>query len=75
VTGIIYNNEMEDFSTPNTTNYFGLQASESKHVAPGKRPMSSMSPSIILDKNGNVRLTIGGDGGSHIITSIAKVNI
>jgi gamma-glutamyltranspeptidase/glutathione hydrolase/leukotriene-C4 hydrolase len=66
---------MDDFSTPNTTNYFGLQASESNYIAPGKRPMSSMSPSIILDKNGNVRLTIGGDGGSHIITSIAKVNI
>jgi gamma-glutamyltranspeptidase/glutathione hydrolase/leukotriene-C4 hydrolase len=71
MTGIIYNNEMDDFSTPNTT---GFQPSESNYIAPGKRPMSSMSPSIILDKNGNVRLTIGGDGGSHIITSIAKVN-
>ena len=56
-----------------TVNYYGLVASEAHYIEPGKRPMSSMSPSIILDDNGNVKLTIGAAGGSHIITSVAKV--
>ena len=75
VTGIIYNNEMDDFSTPNSSNYFCLQASETNFIAPGKHPMSSMSPTIILDQHGNVRLTIRAAGGSHIKTSVAKVDL
>ncbi|XP_064618473.1 glutathione hydrolase 1 proenzyme-like [Lineus longissimus] len=70
-TGIFFNNEMDDFSTPNTSNSFGFPASKMNFIKPGKRPMSSMSPSIILDGNGDVRLVIGASGGSKIISSVA----
>lgn len=69
VTGIIYNNEMDDFSSPNSFNYFGLQPSKSNYIAPFKRPMSSMSPVIFADNNGNVRLIAGASGGTRIITA------
>jgi gamma-glutamyltranspeptidase/glutathione hydrolase/leukotriene-C4 hydrolase len=60
---------MDDFSTPNSSNYFGLQASNLNYIQSGKRSMSMISPSIILGENGNVRLTISAACGSHIITS------
>ncbi|XP_070573060.1 glutathione hydrolase 1 proenzyme-like [Ptychodera flava] len=72
-TGIIFNNEMDDFSTPNTTNSYGVPASESNYIKPGKRPMSSMSPTIVIDGNGDVQLLVGAAGGPKIITSIALI--
>lgn len=72
-TGIILNDEMDDFSTPDKENSYGFKPSPINFIRPGKRPMSSMSPSIILDRNGKVRLLIGAAGGSQITTSVALV--
>ena len=66
---------MDDFSTPNTTNYFGVPASPSNFIKPGKRPMSSMVPIVIVDSSGDVRLVAGGAGGTTITTSTAMVSV
>jgi gamma-glutamyltranspeptidase / glutathione hydrolase / leukotriene-C4 hydrolase len=64
---------MDDFSTPDNVNYFGVPASETNFIKPQKRPMSSMSPIIILDPNDNIKLVLGAAGGTKIITSVAGV--
>ncbi|MAT71605.1 MAG: gamma-glutamyltransferase [Planctomycetaceae bacterium] len=67
-TGIVLNNEMDDFSAqPGVPNAFGLIGAENNAVAPGKRPLSSMSPTIVL-KDGEPVLTVGAAGGPKIIT-------
>ncbi|KAF0980021.1 hypothetical protein FDP41_001174 [Naegleria fowleri] len=68
-TGIIFNDQMDDFSLPNTTNYFGLAPSPSNYIAPGKRPLSSMSP-MIIHKNNKFYMAVGASGGSRIISSV-----
>jgi len=68
-TGILLNNSMDDFSKkPGSTNQFGLVENKNNLVQPGKRPLSSMTPTILLDKN-KVLMVIGSPGGPRIITS------
>jgi gamma-glutamyltranspeptidase/glutathione hydrolase len=69
-TGIVMNNEMDDFSTqPGVANFFKLVGAEANAVAPGKRPLSSMSPTIVL-KDGKPILALGAAGGPTIITQV-----
>ena len=68
--GVVMNNQMDDFSiAPGTPNAFGLIGGENNSIAAGKRPFSSMSPTIVL-KNGNPVLTVGAAGGPKIITEV-----
>ena len=67
-TGIVMNNQMDDFSIqPGVANAFGLLGAEANAVAPGKRPLSSMSPTIVL-KDGKPILSVGAAGGPTIIS-------
>jgi gamma-glutamyltranspeptidase/glutathione hydrolase len=69
-TGIVMNNEMDDFSAqPGASNVFGLIGAEANAVAPGKRPLSSMSPTIVL-RDGKPIFTVGAAGGPTIITQV-----
>lgn len=68
-TGVIMNNEMNDFSIPDTENAFGYLPSPSNFVRPGKRPLSSITPVIVESQDGKLYYAIGAAGGSRIITS------
>ncbi|PWN22597.1 gamma-glutamyltranspeptidase [Microstroma glucosiphilum] len=70
--GIILNNEMDDFSSPASTNSFGYAPSEANYVAGGKRPLSSIAALIAEDAQGNLKLATGSAGGSRIITAIIQ---
>ena len=72
-TGIIMNNEMDDFSAkPGEPNVYGLVGGEANAVGPKKRPLSSMSPTIVV-KNGQTWLVTGSPGGSRIITTVLQM--
>lgn len=72
--GFFLNNEMDDFATaPGRPNMGGLIEGEQNRIVPGKRPLSSMSPTIVLDRAGNVVMVLGGAGGPTIITSTLQV--
>lgn len=71
--GVVLNNEMNDFTTvPGTANMFGLSQSDRNLPEPGKRPLSSMSPSIIV-QDGRTIMTAGASGGPRIITGTLQV--
>ena len=72
-TGFLLNNEMDDFTTKlGKGNQFGLRQGEANLIEPGKRPLSSMSPTIVT-KNGQVHLVTGSPGGSTILTTVLQV--
>jgi gamma-glutamyltranspeptidase/glutathione hydrolase len=69
--GFVLNDEMDDFSiAPGAANMFGLVQGEANAIAPGKRMLSSMSPTIVLGPEGGVALVLGSAGGSRIITAV-----
>jgi gamma-glutamyltranspeptidase/glutathione hydrolase len=69
--GFVLNDEMDDFATiPGTANLFGLVQGEPNAIAPGKRMLSSMSPTIVVGPGGQVELVLGAAGGSRIITAV-----
>ncbi|QDU88503.1 Gamma-glutamyltranspeptidase precursor [Pirellulimonas nuda] len=71
-TGVVMNNEMDDFSIqPGVPNAFGLVGAANNAVEPGKRPLSSMTPTIVLNDAGAPVLTVGAAGGPKIITQVA----
>jgi gamma-glutamyltranspeptidase/glutathione hydrolase len=72
--GFFMNNEMDDFAArPGEPNQFGLVQGEQNAIAPGKRMLSAMSPTIVLDPRGSLLLVVGGRGGPRIITGTAQV--
>ncbi|ASO08717.1 gamma-glutamyltransferase [Salmonella enterica subsp. salamae serovar 57:z29:z42] len=72
-TGILLNNQMDDFSAkPGVPNVYGLVGGEANAVGPKKRPLSSMSPTIVV-KDGKTWLVTGSPGGSRIITTVLQM--
>jgi len=72
-TGVFLNNEMDDFAAQaGVANHFGLVGAKANAVGPGKRPLSSMSPTIVV-KDGRVFAVVGAAGGPRIITQVVNV--
>ena len=72
-TGLLMNNEMDDFSaSPNQPNYFGLLGTHANRIEPLKRPLSSMTPTIVFNQD-KPYLVTGAQGGSRIITAVLQV--
>src|SRR5437588_2073053 len=73
-TGVIMNDEMDDFAAkPGTPNLYGLIQGERNAVAPHKRPLSAMTPTFVLRKDGSLWFTVGSPGGPTIITTVLDV--
>ena len=72
--GFLLNNEMDDFtSAPGKPNMFGLIQGEANAIMPGKRMLSAMTPSIVLDPSGQLYMVLGTPGGPTIITTVTQV--
>lgn len=72
--GFLLNNEMDDFAArPGWPNAFGLVQGERNAIQPGKRMLSSMTPTIVCDSLGDPYLVTGGRGGAHIISSVFQI--
>ena len=72
--GFLLNNEMDDFSIkPGYPNAYGLVGNEANSISPNKRMLSSMSPTIVEDTNGELFLVLGSPGGSTIITTVTQI--
>lgn len=75
-TGVLLNDEMDDFAArPGKPNMFGLIQGENNSVQPKKRPLSSMTPTIVLRKNGSPWFALGARGGPRIITAVTQTVI
>lgn len=75
-TGVLLNDEMDDFAArPGTANMFGLIQGERNAVAPKKRPLSAMTPTIVLRKDGSLWFALGARGGPRIITAVTQTII
>eukprot|EP00891_Asterochloris_glomerata_P008222 jgi/Astpho2/8222/e_gw1.00122.50.1_t len=74
-TGLLLNNQMDDFSTPQQANAYDVEPSVANYIRPGKKPLSSMSPSILQDLQGNLLGTVGASGGPLILTSVFQTLI
>ncbi|KAF4453196.1 gamma-glutamyltransferase [Fusarium austroafricanum] len=73
LTGVILNNEMNDFSIPGVPNEFGFAPAEENFIRPNKRPLSSCTPLIVSHKDGSLFAVIGAAGGSRIISATTQV--
>jgi len=72
--GFLLNNELDDFSIrAGTPNMFGLVGGAANQLMPGKRPLSSMTPTVVRDAEGHVQLVLGAPGGPRIITAVTQV--
>uniref|UniRef100_A0A224YYL6 Gamma-glutamyltranspeptidase / glutathione hydrolase / leukotriene-C4 hydrolase n=1 Tax=Rhipicephalus zambeziensis TaxID=60191 RepID=A0A224YYL6_9ACAR len=71
--GVILNNQMDDFATPGMSNSYDIYPSSPNSIEPGKRPLSSMVPSVFVDCKGDAVLALGGTGGPEITTAVALV--
>ncbi len=75
-TGVLLNDEMDDFAArPGKANMFGLIQGEKNSVQPGKRPLSSMTPTIVLRKDGSFWFALGARGGPRIISAVLQTVI
>ncbi len=73
-TGFLLNNQIDDFAIfAGVPNDYGLVGSAANALAPGKRPLSSMTPTVVVDESGAVRLVVGSPGGPRIISAVAQV--
>lgn len=72
-TGILLNNGMNDFSIPSRFNYFDMPPSVNNYIAPKKQPLSSMVPSVLVDRHGDVKMVIGAAGGTRITTAVSQI--
>merc|ERR1719391_1481108 len=72
-TGVIMNNQMDDFASPNITSAYNVPPAPNNFIEPGKRPMSSMSTTIVVDDQGRVVAVAGASGGTKIISATAQV--
>ncbi len=72
--GFLLNNEMDDFTgAPGVPNQYGLVQGEANAIAPGKRMLSAMTPSIVVDSLGRLRMVLGTPGGPTIITTVTQI--
>ncbi|PNH68135.1 hypothetical protein VD0001_g7600 [Verticillium dahliae] len=72
-TGVVLNNEMNDFSIPGVRNAFGFEPSPANFIRPGKRSLSSITPVIVEAPDGALRAVVGAAGGSRIVSATAQV--
>ena len=64
---------MDDFASPNITSAYDVPPAKNNFISPGKRPMSSMSTTVVTDQQGRVVAVAGASGGTKIITAVAQV--